>query len=88
MHGYMQEPHAPEILDRAHELSGGKIRQNSHNTFFILPRELHRRVRRGHRMARWQRGLFGLLSRNVSHAPDYFYIPHTQINEFTWMMRA
>jgi KUP system potassium uptake protein len=87
MHGYMQEPHAPEILDRAHELSGGKIRQNSHNTFFILPRELIVEYV-GHRMARWQRGLFGFLSRNVSHAPDYFYIPHTQINEFTWMMRA
>jgi len=39
-------------------------------------------------MNRPRRAIFGFLSRNVSYAPDYFYIPHSQIIEFTWMMRA
>ena len=86
-HGYMQEPHAIEVLTRAREISGGKILPNSHDTFYILGRELIVEYS-GHRMARWRRGLFGFLSRNVSYAPDYFYIPHSQINEFTWMLRA
>lgn len=87
LHGYMQEPHALEVLARASELSNGKILPNSDDTFYILGRELIVEYS-GHRMARWRRGLFGFLSRNVSYAPDYFYIPHNQINEFTWMVRA
>lgn len=86
-HGYMQEPHAPEILARAQELSGGKIRPSGPDTFYVLGRELIVEYT-GNRMARWRRSLFGFLSRNVSYAPDYFYIPHDQINEFTWMVRA
>ena len=87
MHGYMQEPHALEVLARAHEISGGKIHPDSSETFYVLGRELIVEYV-GNRMGRWQRGLFGFLSRNVSYAPDYFSIPHGQINEFTWMMRA
>ncbi len=87
LHGYMQEPHAPEILARANEISGGKILANSPETFYVLGRELIVEYS-GYRMARWRRSLFGLLSRNVSYAPDYFYIPYSQINEFTWMVRA
>ncbi len=87
LHGYMQEPHAPEILARAHEISGGKILASTSETFYVLGRELIVEYV-GHRLARWRRGLFGFLSRNVSYAPDYFFIPHTQIIEFTWVMRA
>lgn len=87
LHGYMQEPHAPEILARAHEISEGKIRASSSETFYVLGRELIVEYV-GHRMSRWRRSLFGFLSRNVSYAPDYFFIPHTQISEFTWVMRA
>ena len=87
LHGYMQEPHAPRTLGRAHEISGGKIDKDNPDTFYVLPRELIVEYV-GHRMARWQRSLFGFLSRNVSYAPDYFFIPHTQIIEFTWMLRA
>ncbi len=87
LHGYMQEPHAPEILARAREISEGKIGPDSPETFYVLGRELIVEYM-GNRMGRWRRGLFGFLSRNVSYAPDYFYIPHAQINEFTWMMRA
>jgi KUP system potassium uptake protein len=87
MHGYMQEPHAPEIMARAHELSKGEIAEVGSETFFVLGRELIVEYI-GNRLARWRRALFGFLSRNVSYAPDYFYIPHEQIVEFTWMMRA
>ena len=87
LHGYMQEPHAPEILARAHEISGGKILASTSETFYVLGRELIVEYV-GHRLARWRRGLFGFLSRNVSYAPDYFFIPHTQLIEFTWIMRA
>jgi K+ transporter len=87
LHGYMQEPHAPEILAQAGRISGGAIRSGGPDTFYVLGRELIVEYV-GHRLARWRRGLFGFLSRNVSYAPDYFYIPHAQLIEFTWMMRA
>jgi len=87
LHGYMQEPHAPEILARAHEISEGRIRATTSETFYVLGRELIVEYV-GHRLSRWRRSLFGFLSRNVSYAPDYFFIPHTQIVEFTWVMRA
>lgn len=86
-HGFMQEPHAPEILAQARQISHGGIAPGSDDTFYILPREMIiEHV--GNRLVRWQRSLFGFLSRNVSYAPDYFYIPQSQIIEFTWMMRA
>lgn len=87
LHGYRQEPHAPEILAQAHIISQGAIREESPKTFYVLGRELIVEYTGG-RMARWRRALFGFLSRNVSHAPDYFFIPHGQMIVFTWMMRA
>jgi len=87
LHGYRQEPHAPEILAQAHIISQGGVRAESPKTFYVLGRELIVEYTGG-RMARWRRALFGFLSRNVSHAPDYFFIPHTQMIVFTWMMRA
>jgi KUP system potassium uptake protein len=84
--GYMQEPHAPRILERAAELGDG-LRVPTENTFFVLPRELIIEYS-GQRFARWRRVLFGILSRNQSYAPDYFHIPHAQLMEFTWMMEA
>jgi len=86
-HGYMQEPHAPRILQRASGISADGISQPSANTFFVLPRELIVEYA-GSRFARWRRVLFGVLSRNQSYAPDYYHIPHTQLVEFTWMVRA
>ncbi len=86
-HGYMQEPHAPRILQRAVEISGGGIRAGSENTFFVLPRELIVEYV-GNSLERWRRVLFGVLSRNQSYAPDYLHIPQTQLIEFTWMMKA
>ena len=86
-YGYMQEPHAPRILEHAAEISGGKILPNTRDTFFVLPRELIVEYV-GTRFARWRRVLFGILGRSQSYAPDYFHIPHTQIMEFTWMMKG
>jgi K+ transporter len=42
----------------------------------------------GTEMPIWQRKLFGALSRNMSYAPDYFFIPCTQIVQFNWMLKA
>jgi len=85
-HGYMQEPNAPQILERAAELDLGLHRPGA-ETIFVLPRELIIEYT-GSRFARWRRLIFGVLSRNQSYAPDYFYIPHSQLMEFTWMMEA
>lgn len=86
-HGYMQEPRAPGILEHGNRLSDGKISKSSAETFYILPRELIVEYV-GTRLPRWQRSVFGVLNRNVSYAPDYFFIPYSQITEFTWMLRA
>ena len=86
-HGYLQEPRATEILDRAVEISGGGIAPRSSETFFVLPRELIVEYT-GSGFARWRRILYGVLARNQSYAPDYFYIPHSQLMEFTWVMEA
>jgi KUP system potassium uptake protein len=86
-YGYMQEPHAPHILGRASEMTDGVLRPAGDDTFFVLPRELITEYV-GTGFARWRRVLFGILSRNQSYAPDYFHIPHTQLIEFTWMMKA
>jgi KUP system potassium uptake protein len=86
-HGFMQLPHAPDVLARASELSDGGIAPPGNQTFYVLPRELiveHI----GNQMPHWQRALFGFLGRNVSYAPDYLFIPHRQILEFTWMLKA
>jgi len=86
-HGYMQEPRAADILDRAVEISGGGIATRSAETFFVLPRELIVEYT-GAGFARWRRVLYGVLARNQSYAPDYFFIPHAQLMEFTWVMKA
>jgi KUP system potassium uptake protein len=86
-HGYMQEPRAADILDRAVEISSGGIAPRSAETFFVLPRELIVEYT-GTGFARWRRVLYGVLARNQSYAPDYFFIPHAQLMEFTWVMKA
>src|SRR6516225_5826413 len=84
-HGYMQDPNAPKILIEASKRIGCPIEDN--DTFFVLPREMIVEYV-GTEMPIWQRKLFGALSRNMSYAPNYFFIPHTQIIAFTWMLKA
>jgi KUP system potassium uptake protein len=84
-HGYMQDSNAPQILAEASKRMGCAIENN--DTFFVLPREMIVEYM-GSEMRIWQRKLFGALSRNMSYAPDYFFIPCTQIVNFTWMLKA
>ena len=84
-HGYMQDPDAPKILLAASKRMGCAIGDD--DTFFVLPREMIVEYT-GTEMPNWQRKLFGALSRNMSYAPNYFFIPYTQIVSFTWMLKA
>jgi KUP system potassium uptake protein len=84
-HGYMQVSDAPKILMEASKRMGCAIEDN--DTFFVLPREMIVEYA-GTEMPIWQRKLFGALSRNMSYAPDYFFIPCTQIVGFNWMLKV
>jgi K+ transporter len=84
-HGYMQDSNAPKILIEASKRMGCAVETN--DTFFMLPREMIVEYA-GTEMPIWQRKLFGALSRNMSYAPDYFFIPCTQIVSFNWMLKA
>ena len=84
-HGYMQDSNAPKIVTEASKRMGCAIENN--DTFFVLPREMIVEYA-GSQMPIWQRKVFGALSRNMSYAPDYFFIPCTQIVSFNWMLKA
>jgi KUP system potassium uptake protein len=84
-HGYMQVSDAPKILLEASKRMGCALDNN--DTFFVLPREMIVEYA-GKEMPVWQRKLFGALSRNMSYAPDYFFIPCTQIVGFNWMLKV
>src|ERR1700758_3856834 len=84
-HGYMQGSDAPKILMEASKRMGCVLDNN--DTFFVLPREMIVEYT-GKEMPVWQRKLFGALSRNMSYAPDYFFIPCTQIVGFNWMLKV
>ena len=88
-HGYMQDCNAPKILIEASKRMGCAIdcAIENNDTFFVLPREMIVEYV-GTEMPIWQRKLFGALSRNMSYAPNYFFIPCTQIVVFTWMLKA
>src|SRR6516164_9048280 len=84
-HGYMQDPNAQKILDEASKNIGCAIHDD--DTFFVFPREMIVEYT-GAEMPIWQRKLFGALSRNMSYAPNYFFIPYTEIVVFTWMLKV
>jgi len=84
-HGYMQDPDAPRILIESAKRMGCTLETS--DAFFVLPREMIVEYT-GSEMRVWQRRLFGALSRNMSYAPNYFFIPCTQILNFTWMLKA
>jgi KUP system potassium uptake protein len=84
-HGYMQDSNAPKILLEASKRMGCAIENDA--TFFVLPLEMIVEYV-GAEMPVWQRKVFGALSRNMSYAPDYFFIPCTQIVSFNWMLKA
>lgn len=84
-YGYMQEVNLPEVLrTAAPELDLELVPEK---TFFLLPRETIIQYT-NRQMMRWQQSLFAWLSRNMSYAPDYFFIPYSQIIDFTWIMKV
>jgi len=84
-HGYMQDSNAPKIVMEASKRMGCVI--DDDDTFFVLPREMIVEYV-GTEMPIWQRKLFGALSRNMSYAPNYFFIPYAQIVSFNWVLKA
>ena len=84
-YGYMQEIDLPEILRLAAPQLPFKIAMEQ--TFFLLTKETIIEYS-GKEMRRWQRALFAWLSRNMTYAPDYFFIPYSQIIDFTSIMKV
>lgn len=84
-YGYMQEIHLPEILRLAMPQLPFKIAMEQ--TFFLLTKETIIEYN-DKEMRRWQHSLFTWLSRNMTYAPDYFFIPCSQIIYFTWIMKV
>lgn len=84
-YGYMQEINLPEILRAAAPQINLELIPEK--TFFLLPRETIIQCTND-QMKRWQQSLFAWLSRNMSYAPDYFFIPYSQIIDFTWIMKV
>lgn len=84
-YGYMQEIDLPKILLLAAPLLPFKT--ITEQTFFLLTKETIFDYS-DKEMNRWQRSLFTWLSRNMSYAPDYFFIPCSQIIDFTWIMKV
>lgn len=84
-YGYMQEIDLPGILRAAAPQL--ELKLIPEETFFLLPKENIIQYT-NHQMARWQQSVFAWLSRNVTYAPDYFFIPASQIIDFTWIMKV
>lgn len=84
-YGYMQNLNVPEVLNIAAPKLSFTLIPNE--TFFLLPHETIVEYQEKI-IPRWQQKLFGWLSRNVTYAPDYFFIPYQQIIEFTWMLKV
>jgi hypothetical protein len=81
----MKGTNLTSIGDRASQRMGCAIENN--DTFFVLPLEMIVEYASSE-MPNWQRKLFGALPRNMSYAPDYFFIPCTQIVGFNWMLKV
>jgi len=84
-YGYMQEVDLPDVLREATAKLDLKLVPEE--TFFLLPRETIIQYS-NRQMKRWQQSLFAWLSRNMTYAPDYFFIPYAQIIDFTWIMKV
>jgi KUP system potassium uptake protein len=75
-HGYMNEPDVPLILQKCVEQAGESICEAP--IFHILAQELIVTCPAA-RMRRWEKSLFGFLSRNVLPGPDYLKIPAEKV---------
>ncbi len=79
----MVEPDAPRILGLAAQKCGGEFDADA--AVFIVAQEIILTCQRG-QLPRWQRMLFGFLSRNVMPGPDYLEIPPGRLVVFNWML--
>lgn len=83
-HGYMSEPDVPLILQKCAERAGEGFWRTP--VFHILSQELILTCSRK-QMRRWERMLFGFLSRNVLPGPDYLKIPPDSLIVYNWLLR-
>jgi KUP system potassium uptake protein len=83
-HGYMNEPDVPLILQKCAEQAGeGGWRTP---VFHILAQELIVTCSKK-QMRRWEKKLFGFLSRNVLPGSDYLNIPPDSLIVYNWLLR-
>jgi KUP system potassium uptake protein len=83
-HGYMNEPDVPLILQKCAGQAGeGRWKSP---VFHIFAQELIVRCSKK-QMKRWEKTLFGFLSRNVLPGPDYLNIPPDSLIVYNWLLR-
>ncbi|MFM8831401.1 MAG: KUP/HAK/KT family potassium transporter, partial [Spartobacteria bacterium] len=83
-HGYMNEPDVPLILQKCAEQAGEDLLKPP--VFHILAQEMIVTCT-NKQMRRWQKTLFGFLSRNVLPGPDYLNIPADSLIVYNWLLR-
>ena len=83
-HGYMNEPDVPLILQKCAEQAGESGWKTP--VFHILAQELIVTCS-NKQMRRWEKKLFGFLSRNVLPGPDYLSIPADSLIIYNWLLR-
>jgi KUP system potassium uptake protein len=83
-HGYMNEPDVPLILQKCAEQAGEAFSKQP--VFHILAQELIVTCS-NKQMRRWEKLLFGFLSRNVLPGPDYLKIPADRLIVYNWLLR-
>ncbi len=83
-HGYMREPDVPLIMRRA-ILEHGLV-LDEEKCFYIFAQELVLTAPRK-QMRRWERLLFGFLSRNSLPGPDYLSIPTERLIVYNWLLK-
>jgi KUP system potassium uptake protein len=82
-HGYMVEPDAPRILGLSAEQCASEF--DVEGAIYIFSQEILLACQPG-QMPRWQRMLFGFLSRNVLPGSNYLSIPPDRLVVFNWML--
>ena len=83
-HGYMREPDVPLIMRRA--IRENELALEEEQCFYIFAQELVLTAPRK-RMRRWERLLFGFLSRNTLPGPDYLAIPTERLIVYNWLLK-
>ena len=83
-HGYMNEPDVPLILQKCAAQAGEGFCKPP--VFHILAQELIVTCS-NRQMRRWEKKLFGFLSRNILPGSDYLKIPPDSLIVYNWLLR-